>query len=58
MTTDMWTCGHEAGAMCAECYRILAQQAHELAVENLALKKSLKAALDTLARADVARRNP
>lgn len=25
-----WSCGHVAGAMCAECYRRLAWQAHEL----------------------------
>lgn len=30
---EPWTCGHVAGAMCAECYRLLAQRAHELAEE-------------------------
>ena len=24
-----WTCGHRAGAMCAECYRALAWTAHQ-----------------------------
>jgi hypothetical protein len=28
-----WTCGHVGGAVCAECYRILARRAHELAEE-------------------------
>lgn len=35
-----WTCGHHAGAMCASCYRLLAQRAHELAQENFALKEA------------------
>jgi len=35
---EEWTCGHVAGAMCQECYRLLAQRAHELAEENLRLK--------------------
>lgn len=26
-----WTCGHTAGAVCAECYRLLAEKAHKLA---------------------------
>jgi len=30
-----WTCGHTAGAHCAECYRILAWRAHELAEEAI-----------------------
>jgi hypothetical protein len=30
-----WTCGHVAGAMCAECYRQLAAKAHELAEQVL-----------------------
>ena len=37
-----WTCGHFAGAVCAECYRILAARAHELAEENLRLRDALK----------------
>lgn len=36
--TSEWSCGHVAGAMCQECFRVLARRAHELAVENLALK--------------------
>jgi len=38
MTNAQWTCGHVAGAMCAECYRLLAQKAHELAEENSRLR--------------------
>jgi len=37
-TETEWTCGHVGGAMCQECFRILAARAHELAVENLSLK--------------------
>lgn len=33
-----WTCGHVAGAMCAECHRLLAGRAHELAEENARLR--------------------
>ena len=29
-----WTCGHKAGAACAECYRLLAAKAHELATRG------------------------
>jgi hypothetical protein len=32
-----WSCGHNAGATCRECYRALAWRAHELAEENLRL---------------------
>ena len=32
-TEAMWTCGHVSGAVCAECYRKLAQKATELAAE-------------------------
>jgi len=39
-----WTCGHVGGAMCAECYRILAWRAHELAEENLRLHQELETA--------------
>jgi transcription elongation factor Elf1 len=28
-----WTCGHTAGAVCAECYRLLAVKATELQAE-------------------------
>jgi Zn ribbon nucleic-acid-binding protein len=37
-TQAEWTCGHIAGAVCAECYRQLAQKAHELAEENIRLR--------------------
>ena len=30
---SFWSCGHEAGAICAECYRELAQRATALAAE-------------------------
>lgn len=36
-----WTCGHVAGAVCAECYRILAAKANELAEENIRLREEL-----------------
>jgi len=38
-----WTCGHVAGAVCGECYRLLAQRANQLAQEHMQ-------ALDELAR--------
>jgi hypothetical protein len=38
-TEAEWTCGHVGGAMCVECYRILAARAHELAEENLQLRE-------------------
>jgi hypothetical protein len=28
---DEWACGHVAGSMCAECFRELAERAHQLA---------------------------
>ncbi len=37
-----WTCGHVAGAMCAECYRELARRAHELSEENDRLRERLQ----------------
>ena len=39
---EEWTCGHVAGAMCAECYHNLAQRAHELTVENFLLREALR----------------
>lgn len=39
--TDLWTCGHRAGAMCAECYRELARKAGELAEEGRLLREEL-----------------
>jgi hypothetical protein len=36
-----WSCGHHAGAVCAECYRQLAWRAHELAEENFRLREEL-----------------
>jgi hypothetical protein len=38
-TEAEWTCGHVAGAVCAECHRILIQRANELAEENLRLRE-------------------
>jgi|SRR5262245_9959494 len=32
-----WTCGHVAGSMCAECYRLLAERANQLAREHMEL---------------------
>jgi hypothetical protein len=40
-TEAEWTCGHVGGAVCAECHRLLAARAHELAEENLALREEL-----------------
>lgn len=31
--TDQWTCGHTAGAMCAQCYTELAAKAAALQAE-------------------------
>jgi len=39
MTAEEWTCGHTAGAMCQECYRLLAERAHVLAEQNLDLSE-------------------
>lgn len=41
-TVAEWSCGHTGGAVCAECYRILARKANELAAENLRLRDSLE----------------
>jgi len=41
-TEAEWTCGHVGGAMCAECYRILAAKAHELAEDNLRLREEVE----------------
>lgn len=38
-----WTCGHEAGAACAQCYMELARKAHELATEVVRLRELLGA---------------
>src|SRR4030095_10623803 len=35
-----WSCGHVGGAMCAECYRLLAAKAHELAMEIERLREA------------------
>ena len=32
-TEAVWSCGHVGGAVCAECYRLLAAKAHELSDE-------------------------
>jgi hypothetical protein len=36
-----WSCGHASGAVCADCYHILAGRANELARENLELRARL-----------------
>jgi septal ring factor EnvC (AmiA/AmiB activator) len=36
-----WTCGHKAGAMCAQCYRELAHRANELAADNERLRQRI-----------------
>ena len=35
---NMWTCGHVAKAVCAECHHKLVQTANELAQENMLLR--------------------
>ena len=40
-TEAEWSCGHVAGAVCAECYRQLAQRANELAEENQRLRDEI-----------------
>jgi hypothetical protein len=40
-TAAEWTCGHTGGAHCAECYRILARRAHQLAEENMELRATV-----------------
>jgi hypothetical protein len=37
---EEWSCGHVAGSVCAECFRLLAAKAHELAEENIRLKEN------------------
>jgi hypothetical protein len=41
-TEAEWSCGHVTGAMCKECYRLLAARAHKLAEENLRLREELE----------------
>jgi hypothetical protein len=41
-TEAEWTCGHVGGAVCKECYRLLAAEAHRLAEENLRLREELE----------------
>jgi len=49
-TSDtQWICGHVAGAMCAECYRALAQAATELATSDGEKLNEAAAFLDGLA---------
>lgn len=38
-TIAEWSCGHTGGAVCAECFRILAAKAHELQEEVDRLKE-------------------
>jgi len=40
-TEAEWSCGHVGGAMCAECFRILAHKAHKLAEEVAELRRQL-----------------
>ena len=40
-TEAEWTCGHVAGAVCAQCYRELANAAHQLAEENERLRDEI-----------------
>jgi len=47
---EEWSCGHTAGAMCQECYRLLAARAHELAEENLGVREALQE-IETWSRA-------
>lgn len=54
-TEAEWTCGHRGGAVCAECYRLLASKAHELAEEVHKLRdaiEELKSARRFLERSD------
>jgi heterodisulfide reductase subunit B len=46
--TDEWTCGHVAGGMCAECYRVLAAKAHELVEQNDQMRDRINDALKHL----------
>jgi hypothetical protein len=39
LTPFKWTCGHEGGAVCAECHRELAARANQLAEENMRLSE-------------------
>jgi hypothetical protein len=36
-----WSCGHVAGAMCAECYRLLARRAYKLAERVFELEEEI-----------------
>jgi len=40
-TRGEWSCGHVAGSVCGECYRMLAAKANELAAEVDALRIAL-----------------
>ena len=58
---EEWTCGHIAGAMCQECFRLLAVSANELAQENLDLRERLDSAerlIDALKSAAIAPLDP
>ena len=39
---EEWSCGHVSRPMCAECYRLLALRAKELAAENLELRAKVE----------------
>jgi hypothetical protein len=49
-TEAEWTCGHVAGAVCAECYRQLAAKAHALAEENRRLRDEIAEASERQGR--------
>jgi len=49
-TVAEWTCGHTAGAVCAECYRLLAQRANQLAEEHMRTLEALEEARETIRR--------
>lgn len=42
MSVDQWTCGHTAGAMCAQCYSELAAKAHKQAEEIERLQEAAR----------------
>ena len=42
MTTDLWTCGHTAGAECAECAHLLRITLNEQAATIEALRAEIE----------------
>ena len=45
--TELWTCGHRANGMCAQCHRQLAFHASEITVENEMLRNAMRAVGDS-----------